>query len=49
MAIHGKPGRGRIYGSIEETIGDTPLVRLPRGPAPPRGRPPRQGGPPAGA
>lgn len=30
MAIHGKPGRGRIYGSIEETIGDTPLVRLER-------------------
>ena len=24
----GKPGRGRIYGSITETIGDTPLVRL---------------------
>jgi cysteine synthase A len=23
-----KPGRGRIYGSIVETIGDTPLVRL---------------------
>ena len=23
-----KPGRGRIYGSITETIGDTPLVRL---------------------
>src|SRR5215469_5069704 len=22
------PGRGRIYGSITETIGDTPLVRL---------------------
>jgi cysteine synthase A len=26
----GKPGRGRIYGSITETIGDTPLVRLNR-------------------
>ena len=25
-----KPGRGRIYGSITETIGDTPLVRLDR-------------------
>lgn len=25
-----KPGRGRIYGSITETIGDTPLVRLSR-------------------
>ena len=25
-----KPGRGRIYGSISETIGDTPLVRLPK-------------------
>jgi len=24
----GKPGRGRIYGSITETIGDTPIVRL---------------------
>ncbi len=23
-----KPGRGRIYGSITETIGDTPLVRI---------------------
>jgi len=23
----GKPGRGRVYGSITETIGDTPLVR----------------------
>lgn len=28
-----KPGRGRIYGSITETIGDTPLVRLNRLPA----------------
>jgi cysteine synthase A len=25
--MHGKPGRGRIYDSIIETIGDTPLVR----------------------
>ena len=25
-----RPGRGRIYGSITETIGDTPLVRLDR-------------------
>jgi cysteine synthase len=25
-----KPGRGRIYGSITETIGDTPLVRINR-------------------
>ena len=35
----GKPGRGRIYDSITETIGDTPLVRLhrmPRRPAPRR-------------
>jgi cysteine synthase len=24
----GKPGRGRVYDSITETIGDTPLVRL---------------------
>ena len=24
------PGRGRIYASIAETIGNTPLVRLPR-------------------
>jgi len=23
-----KPGRGRVYGSITETIGDTPIVRL---------------------
>ncbi len=28
----GKPGRGRIYDSICETIGDTPLVRLNRMP-----------------
>jgi cysteine synthase A len=27
MSEH-RPGRGRIYGSITETIGDTPLVRL---------------------
>jgi cysteine synthase A len=26
----GKPGRGRVYDSITETIGDTPLVRLRR-------------------
>ena len=25
-----RPGRGRIYDSISETIGDTPLVRLDR-------------------
>jgi cysteine synthase A len=23
-----EPGRGRVYGSILETIGDTPLVRI---------------------
>ena len=28
----GKPGRGRIYDSITETIGDTPLVRMARMP-----------------
>ncbi len=28
----GKPGRGRIYDSITQTIGDTPLVRLGRMP-----------------
>lgn len=28
MAETRKPGRGRIYNSITETIGDTPLVRL---------------------
>src|SRR6476469_5746282 len=28
MADARKPGRGRIYSSITETIGDTPLVRL---------------------
>src|SRR6201996_6341194 len=32
----GKPGRGRVYDSITETIGDTPLVRL--------GRMPRESG-----
>ena len=26
------PGRGRVYNSITETIGDTPLVRLHRMP-----------------
>src|SRR5271154_717963 len=26
----GKPGRGRVYDSITETIGDTPLVRMHR-------------------
>ena len=25
-----KPGRGRVYDSITETIGDTPLVRIKR-------------------
>ena len=25
-----KPGRGKVYNSISETIGDTPLVRLPK-------------------
>jgi len=25
-----RPGRGRVYGSIADTIGDTPLVRAPR-------------------
>jgi cysteine synthase len=29
MSTH-KPGRGRIYNSITETIGDTPIVRLQR-------------------
>ncbi|MGO4706385.1 cysteine synthase A [Microvirga sp. 2MCAF38] len=33
MADQAKPGRGRIYGSITETIGNTPLVRLKRLPA----------------
>ena len=31
MSDH-KPGRGRIFNSITETIGDTPLVRLARMP-----------------
>jgi cysteine synthase A len=30
MAEAKKPGRGRIYDSITETVGDTPLVRLDR-------------------
>ncbi|HVY21700.1 MAG TPA: pyridoxal-phosphate dependent enzyme, partial [Bauldia sp.] len=30
MAETHKPGRGRIYDSITDTIGDTPLVRLDR-------------------
>lgn len=29
MPTEVKPGRGKIYNSITETIGDTPLVRLP--------------------
>ena len=29
-ARHAKSGRGRVYDSILDTIGDTPLVRLPR-------------------
>jgi len=28
MTAQKKPGRGRVYGSITETIGDTPIVRL---------------------
>jgi len=28
--VNGKPGRGRVYNSITETIGDTPLVRMQR-------------------
>jgi cysteine synthase len=32
MMQTGKPGRGRVYNSITETIGDTPLVRLNRMP-----------------
>src|SRR5262245_10315613 len=28
MADARKPGRGRVYNSITETIGDTPIVRL---------------------
>ena len=30
MSTAKKPGRGRVYASITETIGDTPLVRLDR-------------------
>ena len=30
MPQDSKPGRGRIYNSITETIGNTPLVRLDR-------------------
>ena len=30
MPTEHKPGRGRVYNSITETIGDTPLVRLNR-------------------
>jgi cysteine synthase A len=30
VTSNAKPGRGRIYSSITETIGDTPLVRLDR-------------------
>ena len=30
QAVDRIPGRGRIYDSITETIGDTPLVRLKR-------------------
>ena len=28
MSAENKPGRGRIYNDITETIGNTPLVRL---------------------
>ena len=28
MSTEQKPGRGRVYASITETIGNTPLVRL---------------------
>ena len=28
MSEQRKPGRGRVYSSITETIGDTPIVRL---------------------
>ena len=34
-----RPGRGRIYDSITETIGDTPLVRLDRLPQEKASRP----------
>lgn len=30
MSSTRKPGRGRIYDSITDTVGDTPLVRVPR-------------------
>jgi cysteine synthase len=30
LSHHARAGRGKIYGSILETIGDTPLVALPR-------------------
>ena len=30
MPLQKAPGRGRVYNSITETIGDTPLVRLDR-------------------
>jgi len=30
LSRHARAGRGKIYGSILETIGDTPLVELPR-------------------
>ena len=30
LSRHARAGRGKIYGSILETIGDTPLVALPR-------------------
>ncbi|MCC2113251.1 MAG: pyridoxal-phosphate dependent enzyme, partial [Hyphomicrobiales bacterium] len=26
----GRPGRGRVYDSITETVGDTPIVRIDR-------------------
>src|SRR5438105_12387348 len=29
-SLEQKPGRGRVFGSITETIGETPLVRLNR-------------------
>jgi cysteine synthase A len=32
MTMNGKPGRGRVYDSITQTIGDTPLVRMRRMP-----------------
>lgn len=30
LSRHARAGRGKIYGSILDTIGDTPLVKLPR-------------------